>query len=295
MHLDVFPTLEKFYTKLYDNIILKKKKVYNRSIILQFFNLKSNDRYRLLEESGIPIYKLDTQPEIIKYLEKKDYIRETASINNYVITVKGIWQIENNKLVINEKILLEFLDDKFFSFDKEIKKGLSDKEKIIIFSMIAIRSFSEDSAIELKRDETIKIELKNIVDDSYDILKSLKFISKLEKKDLYGKLGNELPVSNLFRHTDSLPRPTKGLFKALGDQKYYLDLYTDKEISKDNLKYLFKKIFDGQNPSIEKLNSIYDFCCKVAHNKVIYIFDINRHIFSKPKYDNVLHETLFYH
>jgi predicted transcriptional regulator len=294
MNLDIFSTLIKFYRKLQDNITIERKKIIDNSIIIQFINLKSNDRYRLLTASAIPAYNLNVKKNILDYLVENEYIRETSNIGTYFLTAKGIWHIEKNKNIINEKKLLDFLDNKFFSFEEHVNKKLSDKEKIILFSMIAVRTFSDKSPIDLKKDDTVLTEIENVVDEAYDKLSALGLLTRLQKKDLYGKPGNEHPVSVIFRHTDALPKKTKGLFKALGEQRYYLDVFKNNHIKKDNLGILFNKILDEKILEMQELDDIYRFCCEIAQSKNIFLFDLSQHIFSKPKYDEIIKEVLYF-
>ncbi len=284
--------LKKFYQKLYDNLEKNKKKMKENSVIISFLDLKSNDRYRLLSESSIFSYKIPK--EILSELQNKKLIRNTDTLNSYTITAKGIWDIENKNNFISELILLDYLDQKFFNVYNVSEKPLTDKQKVIIFSMLAARTFSEKSSVDLKKDETVMNTWKEIVDKSYEKLKSLNLISELDQKDLYGKSGNEHPVSNLYRHTDELPKKTRGLFKALGNQKYFLDLLQNNEISKETLSFLFKQIFNNKVLSTSEINEIDSFCREIAFTKNIYLFDPRDHIFSKPEYDEIIRETLLF-
>lgn len=284
--------LEKFYQKLYDNLE-KLNKLKENSIIISFLYIKSNDQYRLLNESSIFSYKIPK--EIINNLQERKLIRNTDTLNNYVITAKGIWDIENKKNILNEIKLINYIDNKFFNVYKLSEKPLTDKQKVILFSMLAARTFSEKSSIDLKKDESVMNTWKEIVDKSYETLTSLHIISELDKDDLFGKKenkGNEKPVSHLYRHTDELPKKTRGLFKAIGKQKYFLDVSKDSEISKDSLGFLFKQIFESKVLSLTEINEIDTFCQEIAFTKNIYVFDPREHIFSKPEYDEIIRETL---
>ncbi len=285
-------TLTKFYQKLYNNIEKNKKKVNENSIIITFLDLKSNVRYQLLNESSISSHKIPQK--ILIDLQNKKLIRSTDTLNSYTITAKGIWEVESKNSIINETILLDYLDQKLFNVYNISDKPLTDKQKVILFSMIAARTFSEKSSIDLKKEETVMDTWKEIVDKSYEKLKSLNLISKLDQKDLYGKVGTEHPVSNLYRHTDELPKKTRGLFKALGNQKYFLDLFQNSEISKENLDFLFKQIFENKVLSSADIYEIDKFCRDIASTKNIYIFDPREHLFSKPEYDEIIRDLLLF-
>lgn len=284
--------LKKFYQKLYDTIEKNRKRFDKESIIISFLNIKSNVRGNLLRQSAIEAFQF--LPDIIMYLENNNLIRETEIAGQYIISAKGVWEIEKNNNILNDVILLDYIDDKLFNICKSAEKPLSDRLKIVLLSMIAVRVFSIDSPLDLKTSEKTLNAVKETVDESYKMLKSLNLISKLDPVDIYGKLGNEHPVSNLLRHTDELPKVTRGIFKALGNQKYFLDVYKDGQVSKDNLKYLFEKIVGDKKLQLSELDSLSDFCCRIAHEKSIFLFDdIKNFIFSKSKYDDVIKDTLY--
>lgn len=284
--------LQKFYQRLNFNLQKKQKKVNEKSIFISALDMKSNDRYRLLSESAVSTDEIPKS--ILTDLKTKKWIRNTDTLNTYTITAKGIWEIENTSSKISDNILLEYIDEKFFNVYGISEKPLSDKHKVVIFSMIAARTFSEKSSVDLNRDETARNTWKDIIDESYEKLKTLHLISKLNRESLYGIQGNEPPVSTVFRHTDDLPKKTRGLFKAPGNRKYFLDLYLDSKISKDGLSHLFKLIFDEKILAIPDINEIDSFCRYIANNKNIYIFDPREHIFSRPEYDEIIRDTLLF-
>jgi hypothetical protein len=262
---DNYSYLKKIYQKLYDTLEKNNKKITKKSLILTFFNIKSNDRNQLLREGAIQGFKIPAT--VMSYLEKNNLIRQTDEAMFYSITAKGIYEVECKKEVINNDIFLNFFDKKFFNPFKLSEKSLSEKQKIIIFSMIAIRSFSEDSALDLKKSEKTLNAIQDVINSTYNKLKSLKLIPKLKFDNLYGKKGNEHPVSNLIRHTDELPKLTKNVYKALGNQKYYLDLFSNNSFLKNNLNLLFEKIFDDKKLQILEVEDLSSFCNKIDSEK----------------------------
>jgi hypothetical protein len=280
--------LKKIYQILYDNLE-KNKKLKERSVIKSFLKITSNVRFRFLKDSSVPKYKIPR--DIFNDLIDKKLIRNTDKVDFYTLTLKGIWEVENKNNIMSNDILLEFLDKSFFNVYNISEKPLSEKEKVIIFSMIAARAFSEKSSVDLKKGETALNSWEEIINKSYEKMKSLPLISKLEQEDLYGKPGNEHKVSSLFRHTDALPKKTGGLFKAVGKQKYFLDLFKE-EIAKENLIYLLKQILGEKILSMKEINDIDTFCRDIAHNKNIFIFNAKEHIFSKPEVDEVIRDAL---
>lgn len=292
MSEDPISYLDKFYQRLYSVIIGKKKRI-EKSLLFNLINVKSNDRYRLLLEGAMN--SLLIPKHALTYLITNDFIRETESLNTYMITAKGIWEIENKQGILNNDSVVNYLDEKFLNFQKEAEKPLSEKQKVIVLSMIAARAFSEKSSFDLHKSEKTLDAIKEITDGSYGLLKTLGQVKKLDQKELYWKKGKELlehPVSNIYRHTDAIAKQTKGLFVAAKSQRYYLDLIEDARISKNRFGYILKKIFNNQKLTPFEVDQIYDFCCDMSHKKSIYLFNLENHKFDKPKYDEMIRDSL---
>lgn len=297
MNQKIIPSLNKFYSSLYNTILKNKSKITNKSILISFFSFKSNDRYKLLSESAIPSYKISK--DILGELENKKLIRATDTLNSYTITANGIWEIENRDGTLDITGFLNHIDEKYFNAYVDSNKPLNEKQKVIIFSMIAARAFSDKSTVDLKKNEDTTNAWKEITDQTYHKLKDLGIISnlKIESKDpksLYGNPKTERPVSHLYRHTDMLPKITKGIFKASGGQNYFLDLSNDPDMFKERLNYLFDIVIGKTHISYLELDEIYNFCCDIANKKNIYVFDPTEHIFSKSKYDEIVRDVLLF-
>jgi hypothetical protein len=279
--------LKTIYSILKNRLILKKK-LKNNSILISIMNVKSNEAFKLLSEGVIK--RTSIAHNIFDYLVSNQFIRMADKTENYTITVKGIWEIESKNGTINTDILLEYIDKKFFDLFKEIGK-LTEKEKIILLSMIAVRSFSSDSALDLKKGKIVLKSLEELINDSYNFLHQNRIISKIKSTDLFGAQGNEHPVSHLIRHTDALLKRTRGIYKTLGKQKYYLDLLNGNNISKEGLVLLFDSIFDNHiTPDLKE--KVSEFCIEHTYSQSKYLFDLNVHIFAHPMYDEQFNEAL---
>lgn len=279
--------LNSIYTLLKNRLILKKK-LKNNSILISIMNVKSNEAFKLLSESVIK--KTSIPYDVFNYLLSNNYIRMADKPENFIITVKGIWEIESKNKIINTNILLEFIDKKFFGVFKDIGK-LNEKEKVILFTMIAVRSFSPESALDLKKGNIVLSCLEELIKDSFNFLYKNNIISKLNLEILFGAQGNEHPVSHLIRHTDALLKRTRGIYKTLGKQKYYLDLLNDKKISTEGLVLLLDSIFESNiTPHLKQ--EISDFCIEHSYSKSKYLFDLNVHNFAHPIYDEQFNEAL---
>jgi hypothetical protein len=291
MHNDQKQILDKLYINLL-NTIEKDRKLKKKSAFLTLIDIKSNKRSEYLQNSGLPTYKILSDQ--IETMKSNSLIRETETVGCYVLTAFGLWKIENEKNIINEEKLIEYFDKKFFNPFKYAEQPLSDKYKIILLTLIAARSFSKESPINLHISDTKLDVIKETIDQTFDILTSMNVIQRLEKDKLYGKSGNEHPVSNLIRHSDKLPKQTKHIYQFLGDQKYYLQIFKNNIVSEANLIYLFKKIFENVEINIDNLESIQRFLENIAHSKSIYFYnDIKKHRFSTIEYDDIIKNALF--
>lgn len=297
MNQKIIPSLNKFYSSLYSTTLKNKSKITDKSMLISFFSFKSNVRYKLLSESAIPSYKIPK--DILDELVNKKLIRATDSLNSYTITANGIWEIETRDSTLDLTGFLNHIDKKLFNVYMDSNKPLNDKQKVIIFSMIAARAFSDKSTVNLKKNDDTTNAWKEITDKSYHKLNDLGIISNLkielnDSKSLYGNSKTERPVSNLYRHTDKLPKITKGIFKASGDQKYYLDISNDPDLLKERLKYLFEIVIGKTHVSYSEIDEMSNFCCEIANKDNIYVFDPIDHIFSKSKYDEIVTDVLLF-
>ena len=134
---------------------------------------------------------------------------------------------------------------------------------------------------------------EDILRRAFEVLKSFGVVSKLTEDTLFGMQGTEHKVSNVFRHTDSLLRVTKGFFEAPGNQKYYLNLFKpDITNHVEALRKLFKLVFGNTLLSPQDREKIHQLCDEVATTKNIYIFDIAKHKFHNAECSFLIRDAL---
>ena len=274
--------LKRFYSRLHDSLERDNRLIGNSVVISLLDITKTNARYDILTNASIT--KVDIPRETLSDLVNKGLISQSDQPNRYVLTAKGLLQVEHDPLQGDE--LSSYLSKKIFGVFST--QSLNPKERIILLSMIAVRSFSEESLVDMKNEGSVEV-WRQILDQSYAQLRSLNIVPKTE---LYGNYGNESPVSSLFRHINDLTKKTKGLYKSIGKQQYFLDLSEGLEISKDNLDYLFKQIWGTKQLGPAELEQIYEFCCKIAAEKHIDVFE-SGNPFTKPEYDDIVRNALF--
>ncbi len=277
--------LNKFYNLLYDNIE-RNKKLENNSVFISLLKIKTlTPRQKILRESSKSSSDIPT--DVIKTLLSEKLVQSSDEIEKYTITAKGIWTVEKEREILNEESLMSFIDSEYFIIGEKIKP-ITDREKVILFGMIAARTFSKDSLIDLKRDNYQDTWMQ-IFDMSYEKLKSLKII-KEAKDELLGNSKTEPNVVNLIRHNIYLTRKIKGLYHTTNKMQYYLDISDGDQISHQKLSYLLWQIFQGYLAK-DSIDDVMNFCKKIS-NMGIFVFDMNTHIFSMPKYDLVLEDCI---
>lgn len=284
--------LEKFYKKLQESLN-KRYKEKIESIFLRILEIRSNvDRFRLLKDASIS--KFQFTAESMRNLLENSFIRETDEENKYTLTAKGILEYENKNKILIEDELWNFIDKKYFELFSESKKELSDKEKLIVFVMIAARAFSERSSIDLKRGDIALSKWEEIIFSSYNLLKDLKIITKLNENDIFGDAKEFHKVYAFFKHGGKdIPKKTKGIYRTSGNQMYCLDISNVMgRIDTSALKLLFNKIFEQHRLSTSEIDKLFKYFNEVASTKNIYIFDVKEHIFYNPEYDNIIKDAL---
>ena len=285
--------LEILYDILYNNYLLNYKKSKSKSIIILFLDMNSNNRFRLLSQSSLDI--LSVPPLELNWLKNNNLVRDIDEINKITLTGKGVYIEEKRRIQINEEVLIDCIDDEFFNIFSNVDSELIDKEKVILLSMIAARSFSEKSSVDLKKSDKANEIWLEIITKSYELLKRVGAIKNLSVDRLIGeegKKGNESTVSYIFRRTDNLPKLTRKIFTHNGKQKYYLDLFVDNKIKEVGISFLLKKILTKVNITNEVVNEVYSFFREIAHTKDKHLFNMNDHIFNKFEYDTILKNIL---
>ena len=145
---------------------------------------------------------------------------------------------------------------------------------MVLWFFVSVGAVCKNQLIDLKKDDIYKEKVKDALNKAFEFLKDNKIISSnYTTEKLYGKLGNEHPVSHAIRHTDTLPKKTLGYYKVIPPQKYYLDLYDcdNKIFYVDRLAYLYYLVFGDSLKDIKKIT--LDFVKKQYSEYSIYLFE----------------------
>jgi len=279
--------LENMYEDLKD-LLIKNKKYKKRSVFISFFQMKSNTRLELLKDSSMD---MSTQlREDYLNLTKNEFIRKNKG-ENYYITGKGIWEIESQKDLSISK-LIDFFDSKYFK-NKMSKTKITNKERIILLTLVIARAFSDKYSLDLNKGDFALNACKEIIDFSNNELSKYKFIKKVPEKTLYRKNGNEHMISYLIRHTDAIPKKTNFIYTAPGQQKYYLDIAEEGKVNKQKLEEVFRIIFKS-NDLIEydELVEIFKKMNNLTYDKAVMIYNNFSRSYISPVYDEIIKESL---
>jgi len=282
-------TKEIMLKTMYDNLIRDltiKNKYKNQSVLESLLMVKSNVRYKIFKDSSQQIDDLDLANALIN----DKLIRAYEDDNKYTLTALGLWEVENEKYPLMK--LLDFFDDKYFNISGHAKQ-IIDKEKIILLSLISLRSFSLKYAIDLKKNNNVLNNLKIVLDDICELLIEIGEIKENYRKQLYGKKGNEHIVSNVFRHTDSLPKKTHAIYTTVNPQKYFLNIPNNDEAMEKYLILLFGKIFENKvNLTNRSVNIILRKIKNIAYNFSPKVFLDETNEFVCYSYDKIIINAL---
>lgn len=284
---DIPQDLMPFYAR-YREAIKRTKGNKRPPLFLAQMLMKSNDRSDLLRASSI--HGKDVDYSALRMLLDKGLVQETDERSRFAITGRGVWLIESQSGVIRVSELINHLDERYFRF-AEAAPPLTEREKVILMALVAGRAFSDASAVDLQGDELTKDGWQTIVGKALEELRGLGVVKKLSKQELLEREGNEVAVSHLIRHSDLLPKKTRGLYVAGGRQRYYLNLGPADAVNAVDLAYILRRILERGVPpsSIDRVDS---FLRSVAYADALKVFDLRIHRYATPTVDERVHEAV---
>lgn len=281
---------EQFYDKLYNNLLKNDVKFReDSSVFLRFLKAKKNPVLDYLDGAAISSDKID--PIILQELIECGYIRLSKEFSKYVVTGNGLWVIENLLNKIDLQILINEIDD--YKYNVKWGGKLSDKEKVVILSLIALRAFYEKTPLNRKNEGKSVSNIHEVMMKSHDFLNEnlSNFNVDLSKE------GRENKVDAVFVRLRDLPKKTHGIYKMGEKSRSWLDIYSEKDnlINKENLGYLLWKIFGG-DLNLEKQDAINNFCSEILLDHKNYVYnpeEIDNFIFSDIGHQNAINDSLF--
>jgi hypothetical protein len=261
--------LNSLYEKLVQNLVLSRKKLIKKSVLLTLMKLSSNDTFKIVSNSSRS-FEASFNREL-NSLEKMGLIShpdDKDKMDEVVISVKGIWYVENSVGVLELDDILTYIQNTKFEFSKA-RQELNDTEKVILYSLLAVRVFSQNIPMDLNTPELCS-KWKEIIEDiTIPFLQTKNLI--MLKSVIDKKTGIEDPISYLMRHANDLPKKTNNLFVPTKRNQYYLALNTDnRNKCVSQMMYLFKKMVPDMC-AMDLTDDIYGFLCTVAHNQSLYV------------------------
>lgn len=282
--------LKELHKKLKDTFIRDYKNNVTESIYFALLNLKSKTkRMRILQKAAVPALNLNSNH--LEQLINQKYVEYIDKKRNICLTSFGIWYVEKILDIIDTKELIGFINDKWFNCFADFNRPLSDKEKVILFTLLSVRAFSKNSAVELNN-ENCHDGWAKALNLSFDFLHKNQIISDENLLSSMTKESKSLqPIIHFFRYSEYLPKQTNGIFIARGNNSYYLNLCKPEKLDVQSLIFLFEIIFQD-NMDFVLMDKINEHCQKTSYDISVKIFKLDTHIFSTPDYDNLIKQAL---
>jgi len=245
--------------------------------------LSNNDRARVIKDSSTKY--IHSEAPILK---EYGLIKDSDEIDSYILTSKGIWYLEAKYEDFTERFL-NYIDARFFETTK--RESISPRLKTALFSMATMRIFSINCTVDMRESANVKDEWWSILKKASEQLSKSGIVKEEEDlKNYKSKRESEHPALNIFRHSDKLPRATKGIFSKTGDLQYYLDVIDTTNLDfpdPEKLAYILYQIFS------EKLDSflaeiMYEFMCSFCRREGIKIQESLKVSYFQPEYDNII-------
>ena len=150
----------------YEDWLKKNNRMKKNSVLNSIIRSTQANRSKLFRETVEKYIDRGTAT----YLIDLGLIRESDNRGSYAFTMNGLFFTET-VLLKNDNFFIE-TDKDFFNVFKRI--SISNREKIILMTMVALRTFSENSAIDMK-------ESKGVQNEWWAILKKISNMMVEEK------------------------------------------------------------------------------------------------------------------
>ena len=275
-----------FYNRLATSLARSRSHLERKSLFLTMVRLPVNQLSKLMKESALD--NLSFAERDLGQLARDGYIRLTDDVGKshaYTITAKGIWYIEATKNEMDLPRLFDYFQETKLSPGTG-KKPLTEIEKIILYSMMSMRTFSTLGAMDIT-EASVGDAWIEVFDMSAKHLRLIGAIAKQEWST--SRRGNEHPVAYVMRRANDLPQKTKHIYVPLGKNRYFLDVERLGESPRPRLLILCRALL-GRIENKETVDMIYEFLCDMAYDKSKLVRENLE--FVTPEWDTVLRESL---
>ena len=187
------------------------------------------------------------------------------------LSARGIWTAEQAKGILTVDGLLSYIDDKWLSCFDESSVPLSDKERLVLFALLAARGFSPEAGVNTNRRETFEAWIELLLSASA-FLQGRGVIGDIGLKQALSSSGAAAglpPLGKFFRYTENLPPKTDGIYVAKGNV-YSLDVATARGVERAKLVFLFRLVF-GDDADLGMVGEIHEFCRDRAYDIAVKV------------------------
>lgn len=208
--------LSKMYQRCVDSLNADETEKTNQSgsLVYVLQGMSSNRRTDVMRSTETMRINEETASELIN----GGCIRTGTSLKNYIPKLYGLWVIESGTIDFDR--LLSYMDK---TVEEADTKELTTDNKVVLATCIASRTFGPNAMVDLKKGDEIQNAWWDILVKVSIFMKEIGIISK-SFDEYVSKSSIESGVSLKFRHTENIPRRTKGIFAKNGSNGYYLDV-----------------------------------------------------------------------
>jgi hypothetical protein len=246
-------------------------------------------RMRVLLDAAVSASALGSSGSELVALGLADH---AGADHRITLSAKGIWEAEQSRSILDSAGLLAYIDEKWFNCFAESKSAPTDKEKLILFTLLAARAFSPETGVKLSRKQTHRAWIELVLSAS-DFLRSYDIIGDIGAEEALrpGSAGTgPPPVVKFFRHTDDLPKKTDGIFIAK-QLNYYLDLDSEGVIDKGRLAHLFGVLLE-EKADFTTAEAFGSFCRDRAYDIAVQVLPPNAPTFASLEFDRLVDSAL---
>ncbi len=261
---------------MYDQCLHAFDKKKEASLWLLVITSNSNTIKRAIKAAA---YSSGSSSAIMVSLEERGYVQEYEP-GYYSLTAEGILYVEREVKKLGDGELVDWVNKKMLIKNKTI----SDKNRVILLSLLSCRCFSNDTCASYAEPIMEKAFLQ-ILKKSNRFLLAHNIISADVVSD-GGHNSSKSPVSKILDQIDKLPASSGMIFKAHGSKKYYLDVVKDDEIDCQSIT-LLAKIILGDNVNYDSILDLKQFC-KDSYMEFGYIFRTGDSSFEGPINDYMI-------
>lgn len=233
--------LEQMYRSC-EKWIKENKKYKKNSVMFSTLKMTKNSRYEFLRATA----EMYIDKPNASYLTEIEFIRKTDERDKYAFTGKGLEYTEVE--ILGNMNYFKALDEEYFDVFEDM--SISDRERIILMTMVALRTFSEKATIDMKESAGVQDSWWDIMLLINDMLIKHEVVKPSSSLRMYKPKGIEHPASHIIRHSDKLPRATKGIFEKTGNLEYYFSIVIDNIIDPEKLADILELIFEEQRDPI---------------------------------------------